>query len=305
MSDTWGAEPKRLGNVQEPGPGRILVVMYHHIREPRNDLAVITPDQFEEQLDWLMEVAEPVQINRGVSIRDSALRLGGRPGFIITIDDGWRHHLTVAERLENRNLRGVFSPVGCMMRGRIIPPSLFLHVAARQIGWEVVAERMRELLPVGVNGTPWTEGPEAFAKWIVQHYLSPMVTGVLVAEAFFDMLDAETLDAETLTIDDVADLERRGHVIAGHSMHHERASRLTPRQVETDAYMVRLLLAEMNDITAGRPWTWPFGDATSEAYAAIQRVGFDLALKTDGGYWKPTAAEWWEVPRVDAADFLR
>lgn len=116
--------------------------------------------------------------------------------------------------------------------------------------------------------------------------------------------DASAGAIETLTIDDLRELDRLGYEIGSHSHSHLDCSRAAREQVVAD------LTESVTQLTAAvgrapRYLAWPFGRYSAAALEAAAQVGFELAFATDHPSRSPYAVPRTPIYRTDGATMFR
>ncbi len=76
--------------------GKVLVLLYHEIRKPRNRFeTAVSPEHFEEQIRFIKKEFEVVSVSRMLEIL-SRKEKPARPLAVVTFDDGYRDNYTAA-----------------------------------------------------------------------------------------------------------------------------------------------------------------------------------------------------------------
>jgi peptidoglycan/xylan/chitin deacetylase (PgdA/CDA1 family) len=140
---------------------------------------------------------------------------------------------------------------------------------------------------------------------VLRHYALP--AAVFVPTKWLDVPsgnDASAGAIETLTIDDLRELDRLGYEIGSHSHSHLDCSRAARAQVVVDlTKSVRELTAALG--RAPRYLAWPYGRYSATALEAAAEVGFELAFATDHPSRNPYAVPRTPIYRTDGATMFR
>src|SRR5436190_572933 len=292
-----------------------ILVMYHYVRDPDGDgLASCSVADFEGQVEHLLRHYEPLEPDALL-----AAARDGAPipdGFVLTFDDGTRDHWDNAlPILERHGLHGIFAPIGLPhLHGRIpfVQKNQFVRgrlgedglpdayvAAAEEVAPEVDVAAIMAGAPIG----DYRRGTEKYLRF---KYASNRLIPRDVSERIMDRLFAEHVSPDEtgfirdlyLSTDQIVEVRRRGHTIAGHSISHPSLPQLDEAQQEDEiAGAVDWLCGLL-----GEPLVWfnyPYGDHDERSERVCERLGLQIAYST-----RPPA-DWvghedrFRVPRVD------
>jgi peptidoglycan/xylan/chitin deacetylase (PgdA/CDA1 family) len=295
-----------------------ILVMYHYVRDPDEDtyagITACSTDDFEGQVEHLLRHYEPLE-------PDALLAAGraGTPvpdGFVLTFDDGTRDHRDNAlPVLERHGLRGIFAPIGLPYLHRRIPfvqknqfvrgrlgedgvPDAFLAAAA-EVAPEVDVAAIMDEAPIG----DYRRGTEKYLRF---KYASNRLIPFDVSVRVMDRLFAEHVSADEagfirelyLSTDEIVELRRSGHAIAGHSVNHPSLPRLDEAEQEREIGESVAWLSEL----IGEPLAWfnyPYGDHDERSERVCKRLGLQIAYSTRPPADWVSPADRFRVPRVD------
>jgi peptidoglycan/xylan/chitin deacetylase (PgdA/CDA1 family) len=303
--------------VSKPQMGAILV-MYHYVRDPDEDTApgitTCPVADFEGQVDHLLRHYEPLEPDALLAAaRDDA---SIPDGFVLTFDDGTRDHWDNAlPVLERHGLRGIFAPIGLpYLRGRIpfVQKNQFVRgrlgedglpdaylVAAAELAPDVDVGEIMAAAPIG----DYRRGTEKYLRF---KYASNRLIPRELSERIMDRLFAEHVSADEagfirglyLSTDEIVELRRRGHTVAGHSVSHPSLPQLEEDEQECEIAGAVDWLGEL----LGEPITWfnyPYGDHDERSERVCERLGVQVAYSTRPPADWASPAERFRVPRVD------
>jgi peptidoglycan/xylan/chitin deacetylase (PgdA/CDA1 family) len=269
---------------------------------------------FAGQVEHLLHHYEPLEPDALLAaIRD------GTPipdGFVLTFDDGTRDHWDNARPvLERHGLRGIFAPIGLphlhgripfvqknqFVRGRLGEdglPDAYLAAAAELAAGVDVAGIMANA-PIG----DYRRGTEKYLRF---KYASNRLIPRELSERVMDRLFAEHVSADEagfvrelyLSTDEIVELRRRGHTIAGHSLSHPSLPQLDEdeqeREIGESVDWLGRLLGE------GIDWfNYPYGDHDERSERICERLDLSIAYSTRPPADWAVHEERFRVPRVD------
>jgi peptidoglycan/xylan/chitin deacetylase (PgdA/CDA1 family) len=295
-----------------------ILVMYHYVRDggeaAHPGITACTIAEFEGQVEYLLRHHQPLEPDALLAaVRD------GTPipdGFVLTFDDGIRDHWDNAlPVLERHGLHGIFAPIGLpYIHGRIpfVQKNQFVRgqlgedglpdaylAAAAELAPEVDVAGIIDEAPIG----DYRRGTEKYLRF---KYASNRLIPFDVSVRVMDRLFAEHVSADQaafvrelyLSADEIVELRRRGHSIAGHSVNHPSLPRLDEAGQEREIGESVAWLAGL----IGEPLAWfnyPYGDYDERAERVCERLGLKIAYST-----RPPA-DWvshddrFRAPRVD------
>jgi peptidoglycan/xylan/chitin deacetylase (PgdA/CDA1 family) len=280
--------------------------MYHYVhdRDPLarpdgqvipNRLRALSIQDFRAQLDLLSTTMEPIDWPTFFAWTAGRSRVPQRC-FLLTFDDGLADHTAdVVPILEERGLRGTFFVPTSVLTAHRMLPAHQIHLLLSSLGEGPFREHLRAALRKHHAGhwCRWLEqeGGHVHAEAAAMyHYETPglgelkfLLTMKLPLDLRAKLLDElfeERVGSSArwarhwyLSWDDAARLESLGHTIGGHGHVHEPYSRLSPQEAAGDVRRSSAVLREGLGPDA-RPFSYPYGDATEAARAALGPAGF-------------------------------
>ncbi len=286
--------------------------MYHYVRDGAR-VHARTVAELEAQLD---HVASTYSV-----VRCEDVRRGGLPAnaCLLTFDDGLREHLdTVAPELERRGLTACFCvPARPVVERRALDVHKSQALLAESRDHRALGERVLELArphEVGSeaelrerNTPPHRFDPPetVFVKRVLQDGLPEEARRVVLDTLFAELVtdDEEAfVEGLYLTLDDVRELARRGHEVAGHGYEHRRLGLLDEAEQRAEIEHTREFLTRVEGGEA-REWTmcYPYGSRDDVTLRLLAGSGCALGLTTDVGLAGP-GADPLELPRIDTND---
>lgn len=292
-----------------------ILVMYHYVRDPDGDgLASCSVADFEGQIEHLLRHYEPLEPDALLTAARDGTPIPD--GFVLTFDDGTRDHWHNAlPILERHGLHGIFAPIGLpylhsripfvqknqFVRGRLGEDGLpdAYVAAAEEVAPEVDVAAIMADAPIG----DYRRGSEKYLRF---KYASNRLIQRDVSERIMDRLFAEHVSPDEagfirelyVSTDQIVELRRRGHTIAGHSISHPSLPQLEEAQQEHEiAGAVDWLGALLDEPLAW--FNYPYGDHDERSQRVCERLGLTIAYST-----RPPA-DWvahedrFRVPRVD------
>jgi peptidoglycan/xylan/chitin deacetylase (PgdA/CDA1 family) len=292
-----------------------ILVMYHYVRDPdERRLTSCSVADFEGQIEHLLRNYEPLEPDALLAaVRD------GAPipdGFVLTFDDGTRDHWDNAlPVLERHGLHGIFAPIGLpYLHGRIpfVQKNQFVRGRLGEDGLpDAYLEAAAELAPEAdvagiVARAPIGDYRRGTEKYLRFKYASNRLIPRDVSERIMDRLFADHVSPDEagfirelyLSTDEIVELRRRGHAIAGHSISHPSLPQLGE---DDQAREIRGAVDWLGELI-GERITWfnyPYGDHDERSERVCERLGLEIAYST-----RPPA-DWvshddrFRVPRVD------
>ena len=299
----------------------LTAVTYHYVRDPERTpwpgIKARRVSEFEQQLDHLerhYEVCSAEQVRNALGGHDAL----PERACLLTFDDGLReHHQTVAPRLEERGLPGLF-----FVTAAAVEEQRVLHVHKLQFALAAVpdpdvllAEVLAELEESGVMapdlperelGRPEFDPPATvYLKRLLQHELPAHVR-----EPLLDRIFARHVTADEAALagelycgpDELRELERAGMEVGGHGGSHRWLGHLRPEEQRSEiGRMVRFL----DDLRGEPPVQWAlsypggsYDERTIELLAdAGCALGFTVRLAVADDLSRPL-----ELPRLDTND---
>jgi peptidoglycan/xylan/chitin deacetylase (PgdA/CDA1 family) len=295
-----------------------ILVMYHYVRDveetPHPGIAACSTADFAGQVEHLLRHYEPAD---PAAVLD-AVR-GGSPipdGFLLTFDDGVRDHWDNAlPVLERHGLRGIFAPIGQPYLHGKVPFVQKNQFVRGRLGEDVLAdvylEAAAEVAPgidvaALIEGTGPGEYRRGSEKYLRLKYAVNRLIPFDVSVRVMDRLFAEHVTEDEagfieelyLTAEEIAELSRAGHAIAGHSISHPSLPRLSEEEQERE---IGESLAWLGGVL-GRPPAWfnyPYGDHDERSRRVVERLGVEVAYSTRPPIDWVSHDDRFRVPRVD------
>ena len=297
----------------------VILVMYHYVRDvegtPYAGIAACSTRAFEGQVEYLLRHHEPVDPADLVE----AVRAGAtlpENGFVLTFDDGTRDHWDNAlPVLERHGLKGIFAPIGLpYLEGRIafVQKNQLARAALGEDGLaDAYVETARAVAPdVGVAALIDGAGPGEYRrgseKYLRFKYAVNRLIPFDVSQRVLDRLFAEHVSADErafidelyLTTDEIRELPRLGHAIAGHSVAHPSLPRLSEDGQERE---IAASLDWLGEVLGERPvwFNYPYGDHDERSQRVCERLGVEIAYSTRPPIDWVSHEDRFRVPRVD------
>lgn len=298
-----------------------MVVMYHYVRDssatPFPAIRALAPELFEQQLDWLQEQYQVVDLER----LEAALNGTGElppNAALLTFDDGFvDHYETVLPLLRERELRGVFflSQDACGESPRLLGVHkthfLLAHLGAEAFGRAVLeacdAGQRRAAGSAGVFGADrWEDADDRAIKHLLNYEL-PFADAERVLERLFarhigdSAAFARRLYLSAAMIAEMADA---GMTFGYHTRSHRMLSRLTPAEQEQE---LEAGVSWIRGLTRQRtvPFCYPWGGRqtyTRDTVRLLQAAGYSLAFNTERRRAMLRTDGRFELPRFDTRD---
>ncbi|MEK6797528.1 MAG: polysaccharide deacetylase family protein [Planctomycetota bacterium] len=322
-----------------PTTPRVLVVMYHYVRDvdalprpgapgPYEGIKGLTTSQFSAQLDQLCSTLEPIDWPTFFAGMNGAADLPER-SFLLTFDDGLADHAeTVLPILEGRGLRGVFFVSGAVLTEHRMLPAHAIHLLLSALGDEPLERELCNHLSARTDYAELTAplkddaiAPRSAST--MYHYEAPrrarlkywltMQLPIDVRNEAVDALFERHIGAGSrwarhwyLGWADLVRMQSSGHTIGGHGFSHEPLARLSDDDVRRDVTHVARVLREGLGADY-RPFSYPYGSHPEAAADACRDRGFAHAFTTEPRWIEPSTDKLL-LPRVDAVNvemFLR
>jgi peptidoglycan/xylan/chitin deacetylase (PgdA/CDA1 family) len=292
-----------------------ILVMYHYVRDADEDgLASCSVADFEGQVEHLLRHYEPLEPDTLLAAaRDGAAI---PDGFVLTFDDGTRDHWDNAlPVLERHGLHGIFAPIGLpYLRGRIpfVQKNQFVRGRLGEDGlpdaFQAAAAELAPDVDVGaiMAAAPTGDYRRGTDKYLRFKYASNRLIPRELSESIMDRLFAEHVTPDEagfirelyLSTDEIVELRRRGHTIAGHSVSHPSLPQLEEdeqeREIGESVDWLGRLLGE------GIDWfNYPYGDHDERSERVCERMGLEVAYSTRPPAEWISSADRFRVARVD------
>jgi peptidoglycan/xylan/chitin deacetylase (PgdA/CDA1 family) len=297
----------------------VMLVMYHYVRDvdatPYPGIAACSTADFEGQVEHLLRHYEPVEPD---ALLESVRTGSPLPpaGFVLTFDDGVRDHWdNVLPVLERHGLRGIFAPIGLPYLEGKVPFVQKNQFVRGRLGEDrlpdVYLEAAREVAPtVDVAGLIESTGPGEYRrgseKYLRFKYAINRLIPFDVSQRVLDRLFAEHVCADErafveelyLTLEEIRELPRIGHTIAGHSIAHPSLPRLEEAEQEQE---IVDSLDWLGGLLGSRPswFNYPYGDHDERSQRVVERSGVEIAYSTRPPIDWLSHEDRYRVPRVD------
>jgi peptidoglycan/xylan/chitin deacetylase (PgdA/CDA1 family) len=297
----------------------VILVMYHYVRDmdatPYPGIAACSCADFEGQVEHLLRHYEPVDPAALVAaVRTRALL--PEAGFVLTFDDGVRDHRdNVLPVLERHGLHGIFAPIGLpYLEGRVpfVQKNQFVRSALGEDGLaDTYVEAAREVAPDAdvaglIEGTGPGEYRRGSEKYLRFKYAVNRLIPFDVSQRVLDRLFAEHVCADErafvdelyLTVEEIRELPRLGHAVAGHSIAHPSLPRLPEDEQERE---IAGCLAWLGGLLGSPPswFNYPYGDHDERTQRVVERLGVEIAYSTRPPIDWVSHEDRFRVPRVD------
>jgi peptidoglycan/xylan/chitin deacetylase (PgdA/CDA1 family) len=294
-----------------------ILVMYHYVRDPdprHPGVAAITLDDFEGQVDHLLRHYEPLEPDALLAAAREGTPIPD--GFVLTFDDGVRDHYdNAAPVLERHEIHGIFAPIGLpylhgripfvqknqLVRGRLGEDGVAdaYVAAAAEVAPEADVPAVMASAPIG----DYRRGTEKYLRF---KYASNRLIPREISERIMDRLFAEHVSADEagfirelyMSTDEIVELRRRGHSIAGHSISHPSLPQLDEGEQEREIHEAADWLGGL----LGEPLAWfnyPYGDHDERSERVCERLALTVAYSTRPPADWVDPGERFRVPRVD------
>ena len=297
----------------------VILVMYHYVRDvertPHPGIAACSTGDFAGQVEHLLRHYEPVE----PALLVESVRSGAplpENGFVLTFDDGVRDHWdNVLPVLDRHGLKGIFAPIALPYQQGRIPFAQKNQFVRSRLGEDrlpdVYLEAAHELDPsvdvaALIEGTGPGEYRRGSEKYLRFKYAVNRLIPFDFSQRVLDRLFAEYVSTDEaafarelyLSVEEIGELARMGHAIAGHSLTHPSLPRLLEAEQERE---IAGSLEWLSSLLGARP-TWfnyPYGDHDECSQRVVERLGVEIAYST-----RPPAPwvlheERFRVPRVD------
>jgi peptidoglycan/xylan/chitin deacetylase (PgdA/CDA1 family) len=297
----------------------VILVMYHYVRDveatDHPGIAACSMRDFEGQLEYLLRHHEAVDPAAVVEAMRSGSALPEN-GFLLTFDDGVRDHWdNVLPVLDRHGVKGIFAPIGLpYLEGKIpfVQKNQFVRGRLGEDGLpDVYLEAAAELAPeldvaAMLEGTGPGEYRRGTEKYLRFKYAVNRLIPFELSQRVLDRLFAEHVSPDEqgfikelyLSVDEIVELDRAGHAIAGHSISHPSLPRLSEADQERE---ISESLAWLGGLL-GSPLAWfnyPYGDHDERSQRVVERLGVEIAYSTRPPIDWVSHEDRYHVPRVD------
>jgi peptidoglycan/xylan/chitin deacetylase (PgdA/CDA1 family) len=294
------------------------VVTYHYVRDlPRTEFPAIKGlllSSFHEQIEKLAASYEMASLESCLAFLRGEY-VPTRDLCLLTFDDGLKEHFAeVTPALEERGIQGVFFVITSCIEEGVVAPVHMNHFLTARLGFDAYRSRFLESLDgtypvpevseeVAVKTYPWDTADVAQFKYLFNFALPAEVRDRVVQSLFRIQLGSESKFARSLYVswDEVADMQRSGMVIGGHTHRHRPLSAMTEEEMRLDLDTSKRLLDAHVKPNGPFPFSYPYGKRESFTEASqehLRELGFDCAFTTVEGSNSP-GAELFSLRRVD------
>jgi len=292
---------------QMPARDSLLVLNYHRIGDPRNDLFdpgvfSATADQFSEQVSYLKRHVSLVTLEEALAFVDGTLNeRTPRCRVLLSFDDGYRDNYQVAfPILRSYGASGVFFLATGLVGSSCVPwwdHIAFLLNTARQ-------RRFTLRYPVDLDVDVVKNGLTPTIREVLRLYkrLGNLDSGRFIEELTSAARgdDLPRCARRFLNWDEAREMLAADMAIGSHTHSHAVLTQLDPEQQRYDLSQSRLLLKQHLSIEAD-VLAYPVG-AQSSISNQIQRsareVGYRAAFSSYGGTNLPGATHPYNIKRV-------
>lgn len=251
--------------------GDLTILMYHRIAVPGtqpylSDLVIsATPEEFEEQMRWLVRFASPIGFDDLDRIEEAGTDLPTR-AVIVTFDDGY---------LDN------YLQAFPILRRHRIPATFFLVtglVGTREAFWWDVVTFALEKLGVGEEES---QNELERLKHLPNRERKEMVHRILKSAS----LNAGSFPRSIMNWEEIREMASEGIGFGGHSVSHAILSNLDSDSVRREVGECKQTL----EARLGKPITvfaYPVGRSfavNDEAVRAVREAGYRYAVTTQFG----------------------
>lgn len=292
---------------QMPARASLLVLNYHRIGDPENDLFdpgvySTTGDQLSEQISYLKRHVSLVTLEEALAFVDGTLKeKAPRCRVLITFDDGYLDNYQMAfPILRSHGAQGVFFLATGMVGSCCVPwwdHVAFLMKTARQRRFSLhyPADLAVDLVESGMTKT---------LREVLRLYKKP---GNVDAQRFIQELkeaargdDLPATPRRFLNWDEAREMIAGGMAIGSHTHSHTVLTQLDPKQQRHDLSQSRLLLKQHLGIEAD-VLAYPVGDQSSisdQTRRSAREVGYRAAFSFYGGTNLPGVTHPYDIKRV-------
>ena len=246
----------------------VIILTYHSVvpKIPRGLNAFeyrncITPEQFEEQIKFLLRYYKPVNIDNVLNNDLTAFN----KGFIITFDDGFKNNCTLAMPiLKKYGLQGCFF----VTTGLIGKNEMLWTEKITYLLFNTQKSKVKVKLAHWHTLDLHSSGAREKVSWLILDYLkasnkNKITSTIKQLQLQLDDVQEpdENLKGERYTFmdwDDVKKLVENGQIVGSHTHNHEIVSTLNPEQSKDEIEKSRCLLSERIDI-ACKYFSYPNG----------------------------------------------
>ncbi len=278
--------------------GGWTILTYHRILENVHDYpfeGLVTPaDAFRAHVEFLRDRCRVLPVGDALETCRRG-QVGGRPLVSITFDDGYVDGIAIAAPiLEEADLRATYfittGPVGTRER-------LWFDRAARRFRGAAPGHAAAALREALGPGSPAPE-PLTLRAWMAALKSLPPHRRDAAIAALRRTPDERAGDHDRLmTPEEIADLARRGHEVAAHTVTHPVLTTLDDAALERE---LRVPIHQLAAWTGAAPagLCYPNGDHDGRIAAAAARAGYRYACTTLPGRNDP-AGEPLALRRID------
>ncbi len=264
--------------------GRLTILMYHKVLPDERARAyplgnlVVPASAFAQQMRYLAKACHVLPVGEALEAVGRA-PANGKPLVAVTFDDGYRDNAEFAAPIMDRHgLRGTFFVPTDFLNGKPLWWDR-AAVAFRTLGRDALADRLPEATPVN-----------DLESWLGYLKRCPPARRAEQIDLACHGLELN-LPADVfgpMSIDQLRQLDARGHEIAGHSVTHPILPQLDDESLRHELVDSRRQLEDwLGHAVTGM--SYPNGDHDDRVVAAAREAGYTWACNTRRGPCPPDA----------------
>lgn len=286
---------------------RLTIVTYHYVRDlassPFPRLAALDAARFERQLDHIGEHYAVVGLPQVMTAIAGGMALPEH-ACLLTFDDGYRDHATVAApALARRGMTGVFYPTAAAVaERRLLDVNKIQFVLAacadraalrRELDHLIEEHRdaatpsLAELEAAWCHPGRWDDAETVYVKRLLQQGLQPGLRDMLTDCLFRRHVSADEASfADGLYLDaaDMAAMMEAGMAFGSHGTRHQRLPLLDDETLEDDlSHALRFLQDAGVDCASGWSLCYPHGAQDARVRETARRLGCNMAVTIAAG----------------------
>ncbi len=302
---------------------RLTIVTYHYVRDlatsPFPRLAALDAARFERQLDHIAAHYAVVGLPQVMAAMSGVASLP-QDACLLTFDDGYRDHATVAApALARRGMTGVFYPAAAAVAERrlleVNKIQFVLAVCADRISLRQELDRLieehrdeatpslAELEAEWHHPGRWDDAETMYVKRVLQQGVQPGLRDMLTDCLFQRHVSAdEAAFADTLYLDhaDMTSMMDAGMTFGSHGTRHMRLPLLDDATLEDDlTHALDFLQAAGVDCASGWSLCYPHGAQDARVRETARRLGCTMAVTIAPGVADLDSDDPLALPRRD------
>ena len=302
---------------------RLTIVTYHYVRDlaasPFPRLAALDAAQFERQLDHIFGHYAVVGLPQVMAAISGVAALP-EDACLLTFDDGYRDHATVAApALARRGMTGTFYPAAAAVAERrlldVNKIQFVLAVCADRAALRQELDRLIEehrdettpsLAELEANWHypgRWDDADTVYVKRVLQQGLQPGLRDMLSKLLFRRHVSADEMAfADSLYLDtaDMAAMMDAGMTFGSHGTRHQRLPLLDDETLEDDlTRALDFLLDAGVNCASGWSLCYPHGAQDARVRETARRLGCTMAVTTAPGVADLNTDDPLALPRRD------